>query len=237
MRDPLMSGDSVRAWRYLLLAVLTFLLLGADMASVVVAKLLDGRSASDPGLWSAHWYATVGGFICSVVIWSLWIGVLLAWSRRRDIFGSLISVQAGSRAFAILLAGAVVLGGMGLIEARTSGGHFPSRTGEYQGFVKLYAGHGLVVTIFQYLYYVLESAMIVALLSLFQRAFEKWTHHALVPWGGIALALSWGAGHLGTHPEEVILIMLIALLYGVVFVLAEKSGPATLALVYLGFVL
>ncbi len=160
-----MSGDSIRAWRSLLLAVLTFLLLGADMASVVFAKILDGRSASDPRLWSTHWYASVGGFVCSIVIWSLWVSVLVAWSRKRSVLGSLISGQAGSRAF------------------------------------------------------------------------EKWTHHALVPWGGIALALSWGAAHLGTHPEGAVVVMLVALVYGVAFVVAKKSAPAILALVFLGFVL
>ena len=232
-----MSGDSIRAWRYLLLAVLTFLLLGADMASVVFAKILDGRSASDPRLWSTHWYASVGGFVCSIVIWSLWVSVIVAWSRKRSVLGSLISGQAGSRAFAVLLAGAVLLGVIGFVEARTSGDRFPSIVGEYQGFVQLYAGHGLVVTVFQYLYYMLESAMVVALLALFQRALEKWTHHALVPWGGIALALSWGAAHLGTHPEGAVVVMLVALVYGVAFVVAKKSAPAILALVFLGFVL
>ena len=73
--------------------------------------------------------------------------------------------------------------------------------------------------------------------ALLQRAGEKWTRRPLVPWGGIALALSWGAGHLGSHPEGAVVVMLIALFYGVAFVLAEKSAPATLALVYLGFVL
>jgi hypothetical protein len=232
-----MSNDPIPAWRYLLLAVLTFLLLGADMVSVVVAKLLDGRAASDPRLWSNHWYATVGGFLCSVVMWSVWVSALVAWSKRRGVLASLLGEKADTRATAVLVAGAVVLAGLGVMEAHMSGGGFPSIAAEYQGFLRKYAGHGLVVTIFQYFYYLLESAMVVALLALVQRAFERWTHRPRVPWGGIALALSWGAAHLGTHPQGAVIIVLIALLYGIAFVAARKNGPATLALVYLGFVL
>lgn len=231
-----MLDDPVHPWRCLLLGIVTFLLLGADMASVVVAKLLDGRAASDPQFWSTNWYATVGGFVCSVLIWSVWVGVLLRWSRKRRVLGSLVRMQAGSREWAVVLAGVVVLGLIGWVEARTSGSDFPSLVAEHGGFVQLYGDRGLAVTLFQYLYYLLESAMVVALVSLFQRAGEKWTRRVVIPWGGIALALSWGAGHLATHPEGAAVVMLIAVIYGVAFVLAEKSVPATLALVYLGFV-
>ncbi len=232
-----MSDDSVRPWRYLLLGIATFLLLGADLASVVVAKLLDGRTASDPRLWSTNWYATVGGFVCSIAIWSAWVSVVLGWSRRRRVLESLVRTRSGSKAWAVVLAGAVVLGFIGWAEARASGSGFPSIVAEHGGFVGLYGDRGTAVTVFQYLYYLLESAMVLALVSLFQRAGEKWTRHALIPWGGIALSLSWGSAHLGTHPEGAAIVMLIALIYGVAFVLAEKSAPATLALVYLGFVL
>ncbi|MDY0108304.1 MAG: hypothetical protein RBT60_00005 [Candidatus Krumholzibacteria bacterium] len=232
-----MSDDSVRPRRYLLLGIVTFLLLGADMASVVVAKILDGRTASDPQLWSTNWYATVGGFVCSVAIWSAWVGVLVGWSRRRRVLGSLVRMQSGSKAWAVVFAGAVALGLIGWAEARASGSGFPSVLAEHEGFVRLYGDRGTAVTVFQYLYYLLESAMVLALVSLVQRAGEKQTRRALIPWGGIALSLSWGLAHLGMHPEGAAIIMLIALIYGVAFVLAEKSAPATLALVYLGFVL
>lgn len=232
-----MPDDSVRPWRYLLLGIATFLLLGADMASVVVAKLLDGRTAADPRLWSANWYATVGGFVCSVAIWSVWVGVLAGWSRRHRVLGSLVRMRSGVKAWGVMFAGAMALGLIGWAEARASGSSFPSVAAEHGGFVRLYGDRGTVVTAFQYLYYLLESAMVLALLSLFQRAGEKWTRRALIPWGGIALSLSWGAAHLGTHPEGAAIVMLIALIYGVAFVFAEKSAPATLALVYLGFVL
>lgn len=151
--------------------------------------------------------------------------------------GSLIRMQSGSKAWAVVLAGAVVLGLIGWTEARISGSGFPSVVAEHGDFVRLYGDRGMAVTVFQYLYYLLESAMVLALVSLFQRAGEKRMRHALVPWGGIALSLSWGLAHLGTHPEGAAIVMLIALIYGVAFVMAEKSAPATLALVYLGFVL
>jgi len=232
-----MSDDSVRTWRYVLLGIVTFLLLGADMASVVVAKLIDGRTASDPQLWSTNWYAIVGGFVCSVAIWSLWVSVLAGWARRRQVLGSLVCMQSGPKARAVVLAGAVVLGLIGWAEARTSGSGFPSVVAEHGSFVQLYGDRGTAVTVFQYLYYLLEAAMVLALVSLFQRAGEKWTRRALIPWGGIALSLSWGLAHLGTHPDGAVIVMLIALIYGVAFVLTEKSAPATLALVYLGFIL
>ncbi len=125
-----MADDSVRPWQYFLLGIGTFLMLGADLASVVVAKFIDGRAVSDPRLWSTHWYATVGAFVCSVTIWSVWVSVLVGWSRKRGVFASLVRMQSGLKAWAVVLVGAVVLGLIGWAEARTSGGSFPSVVAE-----------------------------------------------------------------------------------------------------------
>jgi hypothetical protein len=79
------------------------------MGSVVVARLLDGRTASDPQLWSTHWHATVAEFLCSVAMWSVWVSVLLAWSRKRGVFGSLVGTGTRSRALLVPIVGVLVL--------------------------------------------------------------------------------------------------------------------------------
>lgn len=232
-----MSDESMPGWRYFVMALLVFVLLGADMASVLVAKLIDGRAVSDPQFWSTHWYATVGAFVCSVLIWSISVASLLAWSRRRHVLGSVLNLRANGRSLVVFLVAAVVLAATAWAESGASGASFPSVVSEYRAFHQLYPDRGVVVTGFQYLYYLLESAMVVLMLAFFQRAGEKWTKSTRTPWGAIGLALSWGAAHLGTHPEGAIVVVLLALIYGIAFTSANKSAIATLALVYLGFVL
>jgi len=219
------------------MGLLVFLLLGADMLSVLLARLLDGRSLSDHGFWSDNWYATVGGSLCSSLIWALSIWGFTSWAHRNGVLRRLVSWRADGRAWATATVGAALIGVAGWLQTTADGGTFPSVASELGGFRQLYPGHGGVVTTFQYLYYLLEAGMVVLLVALYQRAGERWTGKMRVPWGAVGLGLTWGVAHLGSHPHGALLVVGIAVFYGIAFSVSRKSAPAVLALVYLGFVL
>jgi len=223
-------------WRYLLSALLAFLFLGADMVSVLIGKLLDGRPLSDPQLWSTHWYATIGAFLCSVVIWAVFALVMLEWMRRRRVLGSLLQLPVDRNAAFVFIGSAAVLAMIAFLEAAWSGTTFPSLLAEYRGFGRQYPDHATVVTAFQYLYYLFESVMVVLVIAFFQRAGELWTRSTRTPWGGIGLLLTWGAAHFGTHPEGAIAIVPVSLLFGIAFTLTRKSVIPAFVLVFLLFV-
>ena len=149
----------------------------------------------------------------------------------------MFSLKADRRVLIIFCLGVVAMVMISWLESSGSWPISPSVLREYRGFERRYPGYGGVVTAFQYLYYALESVMVLLMMAFFQRAGEIWTRTARAPWGGIGLALTWGAAHVGSHPEGAYVVVLSALLFGVVFVGVRKSFAPALAFVYLAFVL
>jgi hypothetical protein len=231
------TKNAESGWRYILMAVIAFLLLAADVLSMLVGKLLDGRSLSDPGMWSEHWYATVGTFLCSSLIWGISGALIIFWSWRRGKLDMLFSLRGGRRVVLLFCLGVVFLFAISWWESSGSGSIFPSLVREYRGFENRYTGYGVVVTAFQYLYYLFESVMVLLVMTFFQRAGEAWTRLANVPWGGFGLTLTWGLAHLFSHPEGLLTIVLTALLLGFVFVGVRKSVVPALAIILLVFIL
>ena len=224
-------------WRYILFAIIVFLLLAADLLSTLVGKLIDGRPLSDPSVWSINWYATVCTFLCSVIIWGISGMLIVRWLKRRGTFDRVLSLRKERRIVLFFFIGAVVLAAVSWWESSGSGAVFPSVVGEYRGFENRYPGYGAIVTVFQYLYYLLESVMVLLVIALFQRAGEVWTKLVNVPWGGFGLTLTWGLAHLSSHPEGLLAVVLTALILGFGFVLVRKSVLPALAIVFLAFVL
>lgn len=54
---------------------------------------------------------------------------------------------------------------------------------------------GLLKFTFQYLYYLFEVALFMLIIVYGQKAFEIWFKKPNIPYGGIAVALTWGMGH------------------------------------------
>jgi hypothetical protein len=188
-------------------------------------------------MWSRHWTATVGMFLCSVAIWSATVAVVVWWARRRGTVTALFSLRLDRRAVVMCGVGLFAVAALKWLEASDSGAAFPAVLREYRGFEHRYVGHGAIVTAFQYLYYLLESMMVLLIIAFFQRAGEVWTRFSWVPWGALGLTLTWGLAHFASHPDGAFTVVLSALLFGLVFVGARKSVVPALATVYFAFVL
>jgi hypothetical protein len=72
-----------RGWSYAAMAVAVFFLLAADVLSLFLGKLVEGRPLSDPATFGRHWYATVGAFLCSAILWAVAALVIRSRLRRR----------------------------------------------------------------------------------------------------------------------------------------------------------
>ena len=222
-------------WRYALAALIVFTLLGMDVLSLFVGRLLDGPTSQHFGVWPSHWYATAGQFVFSIALWTASAALVVRWARRRGALGVLFGGRWDGRVVAVLFLGALAVAAIQLIE--TAGVPSLSLLREYRGFERRYPGHGAIVTAFQYVYYLGESGMVVLILATWQRAGELWTSRARVPWGGVGLMLTWGLVHFLSHPAGALTVVASALVFGGVFVGARKNAAATLAVVYLAFVL
>ena len=224
-------------WGYVGAGLLLFTALGLDFLSLFVGKALDGRALSDPAVWSTHWYATVGTFLSSTALWAITVALFAGWARRRSALPALFSLGRDRRVFVACGLGVVALAALSLIGSSGPGGASLSVVREYHGFVRRYDGHGGIVTAFQYLYYLLESAVVLAMIAVFQRAGELWWRRAWVPWGGLGLMLTWGLVHFLSHPEGAAFVVVTALVFGLVFVAARKSVVPLLVTLWLAFVL
>ena len=96
----------------------------------------------------------------------------------------------------------------------------------WNGFkiVKEYNYLGITRFIFQYLYYLAESLLIVLAIIYSQNAFDSFFKTKYIPWGGIMLSLSWGLLHFISQGITTgILLMIHSLLFGSVYLLTNRN--------------
>jgi len=236
MSDTPMATTSKKesGWHYAQLAILIFFLLGMDVLSVFVGMLIDGRDQSDFGISNRHWYATVGAFLCSTTLWGISAALIVKWAKRRAVYETLLSTQTNRRALLFSFLGVIVITLLSIVE---SGKISISLVQEYLGFEHRNPGYGGLLTFFQYLYYFLESVMVVLILATWQRAGELWTKKAYFPWGGTGLTLTWGLAHYASHPQGALAVVASAMVFGIIFVGVRKNAIASLIVVYSAFVL
>lgn len=226
----LLKTESHRSdWRYALLAISLFLLLGMDAFSVfVVGPFLDGQPLTDASMHFNHWYARAGANLFSTAMWIITACLVIRWVKRRNALDTFLGTRFDSRSIGFFAVGIIVL--IAIIRWGVPGDSPWLRfVAENRRFEELYPGFGLMVTIIQHLYYIAESAMVVLVLSAWQRAGEIWTKKALIPWGGLGLALTWGISHglWGLIPS---------LILGVIFVGTRKNALFSLLSVLILFV-
>ena len=61
-----------------------------------------------------------------------------------------------------------------------------------------YAGRGLLLFVFQYIYYAFETMLFLLIIVFGQKACEVWFHRENFPYGGIICGLTWGLAHMFT---------------------------------------
>lgn len=110
---------------------------------------------------------------------------------------------------------------------------------DWDGFkvVKEFEKKGLLKFIFQYIYYIFETALFTMILVYAQKAFEVWFKRKNIPYGGIILALTWGLVHIFTKGS--ITVGLLAALggftFGIVYLLVNRDIRKTLPILFLMF--
>ena len=96
----------------------------------------------------------------------------------------------------------------------------------WSGFkpVQEFGYFGLTEFIFQYIYYLFETALIVLLIAFGQKFGELAFKRKNVPFGGLLLAVTWGAFHIITQDVSVgIYAIIMAVIYGLVYILMSRN--------------
>ena len=113
----------------------------------------------------------------------------------------------------------------------------------WNGFkvIKEFQSNGLLLFVFQYIYYMIETAMFLLIIVFGQKAFEIWTKKRNVPWGGIICGLTWGMMHLVSRGvfdiENCVLSTTLGFLFGAAYLLANRDIKKSWVILFFMFVL
>ncbi len=111
---------------------------------------------------------------------------------------------------------------------------------DWDGFkvVKEFYANGWLKFIFQYIYYVFETVLVMLIIVFAQKAFDKWFKNENIPYGGIIAGLTWGLAHIFTKGSLSIglLCMLSGFLFGAAYLLVNRDIKKTYILVFIMFV-
>lgn len=106
------------------------------------------------------------------------------------------------------------------------------------GFKPVQEYNGIVKFIFQNIYYLFETALIVLTIAFGQKFGDMITKREKFPSGGLFLALTWGLVHILTQsPLTGIYTFSMAVLYGIVYLLLKKNARYSFILIAIMFIL
>ncbi|RKI42606.1 hypothetical protein D7V86_12735 [bacterium D16-51] len=93
--------------------------------------------------------------------------------------------------------------------------------------------------LFQYIYYALESLLIINIIAHGQKAFEtKFGNNKSIPFGGIFLAATWGLVHIFTQGSSTGIDSVIqSMLFGTVYLVLNKNYKISYVAIALMFML
>ena len=211
-------------WKYLLLALGAFAGLGIEaLYAFWLEPLIYGRALIDFTTADniRHW-------IITCVSWGIVGFVLIRIGKEKAGFDVFENGEKLSAWRWIAAAGFVVFS-------------FAADWFDWSGFkcLKEFQYNGWLKFIFQYIYYMFETALYSLIIIYGQKAFEKWTKHKNIPWGGILCALTWGAGHILTKGSVItgLWTTLAGFMFGAVYLLLNRDAKKAYLFLFLMLVL
>ncbi len=112
---------------------------------------------------------------------------------------------------------------------------------DWEGFkvIHEYQRNGLPKFIFQYIYYLFETVLFLLIIVFGQKACEKWFQNAAIPYGGIAVALTWGMAHWMTKGSLLtgLYTAVCGFSFGVVYLLLNRNIKWTYLVLCIMFIL
>ena len=213
--------------KYLLLALGAFAGLGLETVVIGFGFLAFGEL---PSFHGPHWQLILH-WIVTCIFWIVAIVLLITIAKRKlnfDIFikGNKIKLwQWIAIVFSIILS--IVM----------------SYIGWHMNFkiIKEFINNGLLRFIFQYLYYIVETALFLLIIVFGQKAIEIWTKKPNIPWGGIICGCTWGIIHIISRgfydPWNGISGLIAGFLFGAAYLLVNRDIKKACVVLLLMFVL
>lgn len=207
------------------------------MFVMILDQWLWGDMFNLNDFFTSPWYVLVVHWSIVIVLWVVGAAILLAWLRKREMFEKVISLRWSSDVFPLLIVAFVMSFLFALIDVWLNGESIPQIYREYQNFRLEHGSMSVWVALVQNIYYIVEAVLVVLLVALMQRAGEVWFKKPNLPYGGIGLMLTWGLGHLTHGLQSGLYITAFSLVFGWLFVKADKQWWPSLLFIWLLFVI
>ena len=199
---------------YLYLALYAFALVGLELVLLAVEPVL--------GLPKESFLAQVVHWALTIVVWvGGAVGLIVGALRRTDFTLRGVAKQRMNavRSFtgaALIVATVVVHWGL-------EGGVL-APFAEHAALTARFEEAGTAAWLVQVVYYVAELVVIVLIIGFGQLAGERWFRPIWMPWGGIALATTWGLVHFLTQDAATgIYGIVLSLVMGTIHILTRKN--------------
>ena len=204
------AEKKITGWSYMDLAITAFAGLGLEVLyAFFLEPFLYGASMQE---WGAvqnilHWILT-----CAT--WGLIAWYVVRSGKKQlqfDIWEKGEKVKPWQWAFVLVIVAVCIA-----INYRDWGG--------FQ-IVMEFQKKGIVLFSFQYLYYMVETVLVLLIVVFGQKAMELWLQHKNIPWGGIVCGLTWGLAHAMTKGslEMGLMGMLWGTLFGSAYLLTNRD--------------
>lgn len=104
--------------------------------------------------------------------------------------------------------------------------------------IKEFYANDSVKFIFQYIYYIFETILVMLILVFGQNAFEKWFRKQNIPYGGIIVAIRWGIAHFFTKDIQTgIGTVISGIAFGSVYLLVNRDIRKAYPILWIMFTL
>lgn len=170
--------------------------------------------------------------IINSLVWLVYIGVIVYFSNRKfNFFTKMDNEKPSKKDMMIVLLCLLACKVMTFIDWHTL-----KVIGEA-------SGKDIIQFLLQYLYYLIEVLLVLMVIAYGQKAFEVlYQKTTNIPFGGIVLALTWGAFHfvsrgVGLEIWNGISCMIFSLLAGIMYVRLKKHLGYSYLLISIGYLL
>lgn len=219
-----MLKENVKGWDYLSLGLYAFAGLGMEaLLAFVLEPIIYGHGM---GEWTTS--QTISHWVITCIIWGLFIAYLIKTSKKSYNFDILsFNHKMNSIRWIITIICVVIA----LMQSYLDRNGFK--------VIKEFQSNGLLKFTFQYIYYFFETGLFLLIIVFAQKAGETWFKNDKIPWGGVAVAITWGVAHIFTKGSLIVGLQasLAGLLFGIVYLTTKKNIRLAFPIIFIMFAL
>lgn len=214
----------VTGWDYFSLGMLAFGGLGLEVLyASVLEPMLYGATMQD---WNTsqrilHW-------IMTCITWVIVAYMLILTSKKKYQFNLFQTIDKMAKWQWVAVIFCVVLA-------------LAASYIDWKGFKIIieFQRLGILLFVFQYIYYAFETVLFMLIIIFTQKAFEVWFKRKNIPYGGIICGITWGLAHAFTKNSIWIGLegIVLGFLLGVTYLLVNRDIKKTYIVLFIMFAL